>query len=167
VPRNISLLIDITCSGFSFHNQINLCPGVAYFQSSRQPSVYQNSSPFCTSTLSLHADNTNNQGKGSRWLANLKFSKDKLKFPLEREAHSITKSRKFLYGNKTINLSTQTPDFTSKHPVLTISFEAARSGRDRGKSELNEGQKFFHTAVGSADSANVRILTYSMVQSPS
>jgi len=157
VPPNISLLIDITCSGFPFHNLIDLSPGAAYYQSSRQPSVYQNSSPFCTSTLSLHADNPNTQGKSSRWLANFKFSKVKLKFSLEREVHSITKSRKFLYGNKTINLSTQTPDWISKHPVLTISFEAATSGRDAGKSELIEGQKSFHTAVGSADSANVRI----------
>jgi hypothetical protein len=88
---------------------------------------------------------------------NLKFSKVRLKFPLERDDHSITKSRKFLYGNKTINLSTQTPDWISKHPVLTISFEAATSGRDTGKSELIKGQKSFNSAGGSADSANVRI----------
>jgi hypothetical protein len=57
VSHNISLLIDIARSGF-FKNLINLSHAAAYFQSSRQLPVYQNSSPFCTSTLSLSTATT-------------------------------------------------------------------------------------------------------------
>ena len=64
---------------------------------------------------------------------NLKFSEVQLKFPWERNANNITESRKFLYRNKTANLSTQTPKWISKHRILAISFEAVTSGGARIK----------------------------------
>ena len=47
---------------------------------------------------------------------------------MERNACNITECLKFLYQNKTINLSTQMPHWISKHLLLTNSFEAVTSG---------------------------------------
>jgi hypothetical protein len=63
------------------------------------------------------------------WLNNLYSRKlGLIKFPWERNAQNIAESRVILYRNKTINLSTQMPNWISKHPVLAISLEAVTIG---------------------------------------
>ena len=139
---------------------------------------HPNLSPLCCSTPSLSratpptpfAIVTGRTRKGFtfRSVTNLKFSEVRLKFQWKWNAHNITESRKFLERNKTINMSTHMPN---TGPSQTGSCHV---WRDTGKSERAEGQKLFHTAGSSADSANVRrhylltyLLTYSMVQGPS
>jgi len=64
-------------------------------------------------------------------MTNLKFSEAEFKLPWIRNAHNMADSRKFLYRNKTVNLSTQEPNWISKHWILAVTFEAVTYGWTR------------------------------------
>jgi hypothetical protein len=68
------------------------------------------------------------KGVPFRWFTNLKFSVGKLKFLWERSAHNIAESSKFLYRNKTINLSKHIPNLIFEYPVRAVSLEAVTTG---------------------------------------
>ena len=81
------------------------------------------------------------------WLTNLNFPEVKLKFLWEKNDHDTTATLKFIYRNKTANLSTQTPNWISKYPVLAISFEAVTSGWTRLKARGWRDRSLFSQRV--------------------
>jgi hypothetical protein len=128
------------------------------------PSASQSSSPLFTSTTTESRATTLNilqslvrQPKDFtfRWLINLKFSKVKLAFRCEINAHNLIESPKFLHRNKIINIVNMNAkrNFQISGPCSQL--WSCHVWRVSDKNEKVEGQKCYLAECDSVDAANI------------